>query len=240
MIFKNPDRMKRTFLLLIVSLLTLPATGQWVDKSMPDAIFDSLPKLVNKKYANIEEYIAKEARLPICSKMTGRAVIMFLVKKDGKISNVMPLSADSKLIEKQAVKLIKKSKKWQPAMRRGKAVDALMTAVIPFGDGELRPSFIGGSTFIEYINHKLGNPHLLFRLRELKLPEVKLIARFAVGRDGYITDIEIENSPNEKLTSEVYLILSESPRWCPGITHHRRIVKVKFSVPINLRLKNLP
>ena len=63
----------------------------------------------------------------------GRTLITFVVKKNGKVKNFeVARSSGDKLLDKEALRVIKKMPKWKPGMHDGKKVNVLFTLPITF------------------------------------------------------------------------------------------------------------
>jgi protein TonB len=98
-----------------------------------------------------------------------------------------------------------------------------------FDHPERMPEFPGG---IEALKR--------FLLKNLRMPEnsledgeqVKVIARFVVGADGRVRDVEITQPAAAAFNMEVRRVISKMPDWKPGVQNHRN-VSVYFSLPVN-------
>ena len=94
---------------------------------------------------------------------------------------------------------------------------------------EIMPEFPGG---FEALKRYLS--------RNLRMPDanaepgssVKVIARFVVGADGRVTDIEIVQAADMVYNEEVKRVISKMPDWKPGSQNHRNVA-VYFSLPVN-------
>ena len=94
---------------------------------------------------------------------------------------------------------------------------------------EVMPAFPGG---LEALKR--------FLLKNLRMPEnnlaegsrVQVIARFVVGADGYVRDIEITHPGEPEFNAEVTRVVSRMPDWMPGFQNHRSVA-VYFSLPVN-------
>jgi periplasmic protein TonB len=94
---------------------------------------------------------------------------------------------------------------------------------------EVMPEFPGG---IEALKR--------FLLKNLRMPDgnvdpgsaVKVIARFVVGADGKVRDIEIIQAADAVYNLEVKRVISKMPDWKPGSQNHRN-VSVYFNLPVN-------
>jgi protein TonB len=94
---------------------------------------------------------------------------------------------------------------------------------------EVMPEYPGG---IEALKRYL--------LRNLRMPDtnsesgstVKVIARFVVGADGRVSNIEIIQAADMIYNEEVKRVISKMPDWKPGSQNHRNVA-VYFSLPVN-------
>jgi protein TonB len=94
---------------------------------------------------------------------------------------------------------------------------------------EFMPEFPGG---IEALKRYLE--------RNLHMPEssmepgttVHVIARFVVGENGKVRDIEIIKEADAVFNIEVKRVISKMPDWKPGIQNHRNVA-VYFNLPVN-------
>lgn len=59
-------------------------------------------------------------------------VIQFVVDKEGKVSNIVPITAHGYGMEEEAVRVLKKAKKWRPAIQNGNPVKAYRKQPITF------------------------------------------------------------------------------------------------------------
>src|SRR5579862_8551839 len=94
---------------------------------------------------------------------------------------------------------------------------------------EVMPEYPGG---IEALKRYL--------LKNLRMPDanaepgtiVKVIARFVVGADGKVNNIEIIQAADNIYNEEVKRVISKMPNWKPGSQNHRNVA-VYFSLPVN-------
>ena len=64
-----------------------------------------------------------------------------------------------------------------------------------------------------------------------------VILKFTVNRDGTISDIEVQRSPDAALEKEAIRVVKNMPRWSPGENGNKK-VRSKFSLPVSFRLAN--
>ena len=94
---------------------------------------------------------------------------------------------------------------------------------------EIMPEFPGGTEALKR-----------FLIKNLRMPEnnleegtqVKVIARFVVGADGRVRDIEIVLPAEAEFNVEVKRVIAKMPDWKPG-SQNRRNVAVYFNLPVN-------
>jgi protein TonB len=94
---------------------------------------------------------------------------------------------------------------------------------------EIMPEFPGGTEALKR-----------FLIRNLRMPEnnleegaqVKVIARFVVGADGRVRDIEIILPADAEFNAEVKRVIAKMPDWKPGSQNHRNVA-VYFNLPVN-------
>ncbi len=66
--------------------------------------------------------------------------------------------------------------------------------------------------------------------------EGKVVVRFIVDKDGYVTDAKVVKSVNEDLDKEALRIVSKMPQWIPGENNDKK-VNTYFVLPILFKLK---
>jgi protein TonB len=94
---------------------------------------------------------------------------------------------------------------------------------------EIMPEFPGGTEALKR-----------FLIRNLRMPEnnleegaqVKVIARFVVGADGRVRDIEIILPADAEFNAEVKRVIAKMPDWKPVSQNHRNVA-VYFNLPVN-------
>jgi periplasmic protein TonB len=94
---------------------------------------------------------------------------------------------------------------------------------------EVMPEFPGGMEALKR-----------FLLKNLRMPDnlteegtqVKVVARFVVGIDGKVSDIEITKEADAPFNNEVRRVIRKMPDWIPGSQNHHPVA-VYFSLPVN-------
>ena len=98
---------------------------------------------------------------------------------------------------------------------------------------EDQPEFPGGNAaLMEYLRNNIKYPSIC---RENNI-QGRVIVTFIVNKDGSIVEPEIAASVNPSLDKEALRVIANMPKWKPGY-QRGKAVRVKFTVPVNFRLK---
>ena len=98
---------------------------------------------------------------------------------------------------------------------------------------EQMPEYPGGpSALIEYLSQNVKYPE---DAKQQKI-EGRVLATFVVETDGSISNVEVVKPAFPSLDAEAVRLLSAMPKWTPGM-QSGKVVRVKFTVPINFSLK---
>lgn len=103
----------------------------------------------------------------------------------------------------------------------------------PFIKVDAMPRYMGGDlmTFRNWVMSYVTYPQQMLNLRI----EGRVLAAFVIGKDGYIEDIEILESPNEQFSNEVIKMLKRSKKWTPGFNAGKP-VRVRCTMPVDFRI----
>jgi len=97
---------------------------------------------------------------------------------------------------------------------------------------EVLPSYPGDmEEFWQYLIKNLRYPESA----EDDSVEGCVIVRFVVEKDGRLTNYEVVQSPDGRLSSEALRVLKEMPRWQPAQQNGRK-VRSRYAVPIVFQL----
>ena len=98
---------------------------------------------------------------------------------------------------------------------------------------EKMPEYPGGqAALFEYLQKNVKYP----ADAEKKKVEGRVLVTFVVNTDGSITDIEVVRKTFPSLDAEAVRVISGMPKWKPGEQKGKK-VRVKYTVPLNFRLK---
>lgn len=94
---------------------------------------------------------------------------------------------------------------------------------------EQTAQFVGGEeALMNWIEENITYPVLA----EVTGIEGKVVVTFDVNDDGTVGNVQVKNSVNSLLDSEVVSKLESMPKWIPAIQNGRP-VKMKYTLPIN-------
>ena len=232
---------------MVLSLFGTPCNAQNVELVSPDR----LEELKNKNVLPVAEqqpefpgglkefmaYCKKEIRYPEKCKaagIEGRAIISFVVTRKGKIKDVeIQKSSGNKLLDKEAVRVIKKMPRWTPGRNKGEAVNVMYTLPVNFklnkpalkvnkSDNDYtfvhydtQPEYPGGmKAFTEYIKLNKRYPDECVKNRI----EGRAFVRFCIDTIGNVGAVEIMKSSGNKLLDEEALRLMKGTpeKWYPA------------------------
>ena len=99
---------------------------------------------------------------------------------------------------------------------------------------ERMPSYPGGQTALfKFLSENVHYP----RAAEKKMIEGRVICQFVVDRDGTIEDVQVVKSGGHpSLDKEAVRVIKLMPKWKPGLQDGKP-VRVRYTVPVNFRLK---
>ncbi|MBQ1895949.1 MAG: energy transducer TonB [Clostridia bacterium] len=98
---------------------------------------------------------------------------------------------------------------------------------------EDQPEFPGGTAaLMEYLYKNIKYPAIC---RENNI-QGRVVVTFVVNKDGKIVNPEVARGVNPSLDKEALRVISQMPDWKPG-KQRGKPVKVRYSVPVNFRLK---
>ncbi|RZJ74579.1 MAG: hypothetical protein EOO45_08185 [Flavobacterium sp.] len=171
--------------------------------------------------------------------------VSYVVDTDGGVDDVVVARDPGFGLGEEAVRVVKLSPKWNPALKEGKPVRFAMVfpirikiepsseteAVDDLVDG-IKPEFPGGPRkFYELVVSKI---------RPAKIGDnsmVRVVAYFVVEKDGSMSNIRIENDPGHSVSKEILRALKKiSTKWKPG-TVGGVPVRASYSLPIQMNFK---
>ncbi|SMO54726.1 energy transducer TonB [Solitalea koreensis] len=140
---------KRSFLLTFLSLISFfPFIGESKSFNVSTKEAISLVQQDNDIYAYVEQkpefpggsaalnkFLTKNLKYPEKARLKnqqGIVKVYFVVRKDGSIDRISVIKSAGKLLDAEAIRLVKAMPKWRPGYNHGKAVNVQQSLPIAF------------------------------------------------------------------------------------------------------------
>lgn len=202
------------------------------------------------------DFLSHNVHYPKDVDAEGKVYISFIVEKDGSLSNYHIMQSLAPAFDYEALRVMRLSPKWEPAIQNGQPIRVRYTVPISFTlfakntkpavaghpqwntDDEIftavenSASFPGGiERFYQYLSTTVRYPDAA---RDNNV-EGKVFATFVVERDGSISDIRVLKGIGSGCDEEAVRVLSNMPKWNPG-TQNGYAVRQQYTVPISFSL----
>lgn len=210
-------------------------------------------------------FLARNVRYPKSARdasVSGRVFVQFFVETDGSLGDMTVLREPGAGLGEEALRVLKLSPKWMPALQNGKPVRVKYTVPVTFSlapptpvsgnpptgatppvtqDANAQPIFSAVQ-----INPSFPGGEEAFRrflIENVRYPKTakdanvtgRVFIQFVVETDGSLTDLKILRDPGAGLGDEGLRVLKLSPKWNPGVQNGKP-VRVQYTVPINFSL----
>ncbi|MCE8990497.1 M56 family metallopeptidase [Bacteroides thetaiotaomicron] len=119
-----------------------PVKSATVNDSVVFEVVEEMPDFPGGQSA-LMEYLAKNIKYPATAHENGkqgRVIVMFVVKKDGSISDVKTVRGVDPYLDKEAERVIAAMPNWKPGKQRGQAVNVRFTVPVTFRLSGLEPA----------------------------------------------------------------------------------------------------
>ena len=197
----------------------------------------------------------------------GKAYVQFVVKSDGNVDYVqIAKTSGSKVLDDEAVRVVKTMPRWTPAKQDGENVSSMLTLPVAFKLGDVPTVAVDAPEgknevvdvkiasvdeeiyqVVEQVPEFKGGMDALMKYlssninypKEAKDKNIqgKSLIRFVVEKDGSITDVEVaRSSGNDLLDQESLRVVKSMPKWNPG-KQSGRAVRTRFVLPVMFRLQ---
>ncbi len=203
-------------------------------------------------------FMNKNLRYPdaaVNNENQGTVIVQFKVSKEGKTSDFSVIRSAGKDLNDEAIRVMKKSGDWQPAMNGGTAVDAYKTQPVVFRNEnlpqpqsageeeeydktytkvEIESAFPGGdAAWLRYLNRSLDYP----RDAVQKRIQGTVVVQFIVDKEGNVSNVQAVSGPDEGgLREEAVRVVKKSGKWMPAIQNGRQVKSYKGQ-PIVFKLE---
>ena len=183
-------------------------------------------------------YIAKNTIYPKEAKdknVTGKVILRFVIKEDGKVSNVTVMRGIDPLLDNESIRVVSSLPDFKPGKQGGVAVPVYYMIPITFaldGKGLQRPprfEIAGTDTIYTYTDNPPQYPggneaFKKFKAEKIKFPtgliplgiEGVVFVKFLVDKNGSVSDVEIIQGVSPSIDEEALRVARLMPSWLPG------------------------
>lgn len=119
---------------LVIVLIPVVSSPHEADPNVFEVV-EKMPEFPNGGMPGLMKYLSDNIRYPEAAKVAGiqgRVTVVFVVDKDGSITNVETLRGVDAELDKEAIRVISSMPKWIPGMQKGKAVKVRYTVPVMF------------------------------------------------------------------------------------------------------------
>lgn len=119
---------------LVIVLIPVVSSPHGADPNVFEVV-EKMPEFPNGGMPGLMKYLSDNIRYPEAAKVAGiqgRVTVVFVVDKDGSITNVETLRGVDAELDKEAIRVISSMPKWIPGMQKGKAVKVRYTVPVMF------------------------------------------------------------------------------------------------------------
>lgn len=251
---------------LVIVLIPVVSSPHGADPNVFEVV-EKMPEFPNGGMPGLMKYLSDNIRYPEAAKVAGiqgRVTVVFVVDKDGSITNVKTLRGVDAELDKEAIRVISSMPKWILGMQKGKAVKVRYTVPVMFRlpnkpvegkvneivvKGVAKPSDnVTGDVYeaVEQMPEFPGGMAGLMQYitKNLRYPEEakakgiqgRVTVRVVVNTEGKVTNAEVLRSADPVLDAEALRVASSLPDWKPGMQDGKP-VNVRFIFPVNFSLQ---
>ncbi len=255
-----------------------PAQQDFIDPEIQEPVFyvvEQMPRFQESNDINtFKQYVKENLVYPEDALKKGiscTVYISFIVDKEGNVRDLKKVRNVKKVrdvewekiiaeFEKEGIRVVSSSPKWEPGVQRGHKVNVAFKMPIVFllpanwekqplpADisgldeqvffvVEEMPRFRGGefSTFRQYIAENLVYPDKAKKKKISGTVYVQLV----VTREGKVDNVQVIRGADPLLDKEALRVVMSSPAWEPG-KQKRQNVNVAFKFPVTFKLPDIP
>lgn len=179
--------------------------------------------------------------------------VEFIVEKNGTLSNIKILKSSNEGLSREVNRVLKLSPAWTPGKKNGASARVKQSMFVDFKQikpktetkqtnktaapatgGLVQPTFMGGNVlkFNQWVDKNITFP--AEALADGFSGVCK--ARYTIGKQGKITEVEILESPHVAISKAVDSLLKAAPAWTPA-TEKVDTVAVAIDISVNMNAK---
>lgn len=170
----------------------------------------------------------------------GRVLLRFVVEADGSVNEVEIVRGVEKLLDTEAMRVVKAMPKWIPGKNGGENVAVSFTLPVNFTlpeadalqTADVMPAFEGGdAALMKWLGENVKYPEEAVT----KKIQGRVLVRFVVDADGSVKHAKVVKGVNELLDAEALRVVNAMPKWTPGRNGDENVA-VWFTLPVTFQL----
>ena len=106
-----------------------------IEDDQPFIKVEEMPKFQGGDLITFRNWVQSKVRYPQIAQennISGRVLVMFVVERDGSLTNIQVLQTPDSSLSDEAIRVLKTSPKWKPGKQRNQAVRVKYTLPIEF------------------------------------------------------------------------------------------------------------
>ncbi|HIT48972.1 MAG TPA: energy transducer TonB [Candidatus Coprenecus stercoripullorum] len=106
-----------------------------IEEAIPLLIVDVKPTFMGGSPDQFSTWVSKNIKYPAIARengISGRVLVSLTIEKDGSVTNVKVVRGVDALLDKEAVRVVQSSPKWEPARQMDKVVRVTYTVPVTF------------------------------------------------------------------------------------------------------------
>ncbi len=246
----------KKYLLIIFLLSFQNVLRAQINDSQKDSVKTEVPRSSDAEYpggiAAFFDFLNRHFVYPpkdLKERNPGKVVVSFTVEKDGSLTNIIVNRGSSSAIYAEALRVMKLSSNWKPAIKNGRPVKATYTFPVTFNlpdlpvvqDGldsiyattEEEPHYPGGQMkLLEYIETHIRYPDTSRNNDKFG----KVIAMVVVEKDGSLSNIKVVTAPDQALGEEAIRLIRSIPEKFIPAKQNDKLVRSVITIPILFQL----
>ena len=106
-----------------------------IEEDQPFVKVEQMPSFQGGDLMTFRNWVMKKVKYPQIAQennITGRVLLMFVIERDGSLTNIQVLQTPDSSLSDEAIRVLKSSPKWTPGKQRNQAVRVKYTLPIDF------------------------------------------------------------------------------------------------------------
>ena len=200
------------------------------NNDIPKEVFtyvEQMPEFPGGEQA-LYKFLSDNIVYPIAAKeqgLEGKVYIKFIVSETGEIMNPASMKPSPKMLEDEAIRVIKAMPKWRPGKQNGRAVNVFFQLPVTFRLGEnnyLKKDDVVFQTVEQHPSFPGGPDKMKLFFEQKKLfVDTKFTAyaadiSFKIDETGKAVDLKIITTVSKKFEKKIRRAFEEMPLWTPA------------------------